>query len=107
MRAGRASPCAPPFPRGTATSPFAARRWTTCRRACRAAGRRRPDGEGFGAARSWSVARNLLARSHGIVDELRQLHARLDRIVVREVKLRHGVEPEPVRQLAAQKSGRT
>src|SRR5262249_30343911 len=39
---------------------------------------------------------------HCLVDQLRELDARLDRIVVEEAKFRHAVELEPVRKLAPQ-----
>ena len=46
----------------------------------------------------------LAVRRHCVVDELRHLHAVLDRVVVGEVQLGHRIEPEPVRKLAAQEA---
>ena len=45
-------------------------------------------------------------RGDGVVDQLREVHARLDRVVVGEVQLRHGVEDKPARERAAQEAGR-
>ena len=50
------------------------------------------------------VVRLAIGRD-GFVDQLRQAHAGLDRIVVREVELRHRVELHPVRELGAQEAG--
>src|SRR6266446_6425577 len=46
--------------------------------------------------------RVLMVFGNCVVDQLRQAQTRLDRIVVGEVQLRHAVQLEPVRELAAQ-----
>src|SRR5207249_7215677 len=49
--------------------------------------------------------RVLFIRRYSVVDQLRQTHAAFDRIVVREMELRHRVKIEAARKLAAQKTG--
>src|SRR5690242_18142276 len=58
-----------------------------------------------GPARSLRLRPELAIGRHRLVDELRHPHARLDRIVVRERELRHRIEVQAPRQLAAQKTG--
>ena len=61
-------------------------------------------GPGGGGAPEPSGIRLLVGRD-GFVDQLRQAHAGLDRVVVGEVQLRHRVELHPVRELGAQEAG--
>src|SRR5579864_165997 len=48
----------------------------------------------------------LTVRRDRLVDELRHADARFDRIVVDEMELRHRIEVQAARQLAAQETGR-
>src|SRR5581483_9424466 len=85
---------------GTRDVRAAARRSTTPPTACRGAARRRLGGL---VSRSLVVLLVFLDRA---VDERRQPHPGLDRVVVGEPELRHRVEVQAARQLAAQEAGR-
>ena len=110
---GSSVPVCPAFcARVAAASRVAARRSTRCRAACRAAARRRRGGaierrvalgplERHGPSRSIRLASAATASSISCDKP----HAGLDRVVVDEVQLRHGVELQPMRQLAAQEAG--